>query len=113
MGWCVSPSSPCLTSTDFLVRFCPQIAATLTNPFDVVKTRRQAGLESNAFPNSSSSTVARPPILTKTFAIIFDIAKKEGMPGLMRGLAPRLAKVGPACGIMIASYEGLGRMLSE
>lgn len=58
-------------------------------------------------PGSASSTKAQ----TKTFNIIFEIAKNEGRAGLFRGLGPRLAKVGPACGIMIASYEGLSRIL--
>ncbi|KAM0786671.1 hypothetical protein ACM66B_002119 [Microbotryomycetes sp. NB124-2] len=77
------------------------IAATLTNPFDVIKTRRQA-LE------SSSSTAP-----TRTFPLLVDIFRKEGMKGLMSGLTPRLAKIGPACGIMIASYEGLALVLDK
>lgn len=84
-----------------------QIAATLTNPFDVVKTRRQA-LDSPIRPRSGPHSPAQ---LTKTFAILFNVAKREGWPALMRGLTPRLAKVGPACGIMIGCYEGLGRYL--
>ncbi|KAK4049581.1 Carrier protein, mitochondrial [Microbotryomycetes sp. JL201] len=76
------------------------IAATFTNPFDVVKTRRQA-LESSA----SSPT--------RTFPLLVDIFRKEGMRGLMSGLTPRLAKIGPACGIMIASYEGLALVLDK
>lgn len=43
--------------------------------------------------------------------MIADIAKQEGSWALMRGLTPRLAKVGPACGIMVGCYEGLGRWL--
>lgn len=72
----------------------------MTNPFDVVKTRRQA-LD---MPRTSSSGVKLPQ-LTKTFDIVFEIAKKEGWPGLMRGLTPRLMKVAPACGIMVGAYE--------
>ncbi|SGZ29388.1 BQ5605_C057g12677 [Microbotryum silenes-dioicae] len=99
-------------SSEFAVAFVSgagsgMIAATVTNPFDVVKTRRQALVE--AATGSGSSSTQAP--LTKTFPILFDIANKEGWAGLMRGLTPRLAKVGPACGIMIASYEGLGRLL--
>lgn len=43
--------------------------------------------------------------------MILNIIKKEGWAGIMGGLTPRLAKVMPACGVMIAMYEGLGRYL--
>ncbi|OAV97684.1 hypothetical protein PTTG_01132 [Puccinia triticina 1-1 BBBD Race 1] len=83
------------------------VAATLTNPFDVVKTRRQA----SPYSPSSSSHTPRPP---GTIRIILQIARSEGIRnGLMRGLSPRLAKVIPGCGIMIASYEGLAQVLSK
>lgn len=69
-----------------------QLAATLTNPFDVVKTRRQA-FDSTAPVATMKDGKPAAPELTKTFPILFDIAKKEGWAGLMRGLTPRLAKV--------------------
>ncbi|KAK4703838.1 hypothetical protein P7C70_g2376, partial [Phenoliferia sp. Uapishka_3] len=75
------------------------IAATLTNPFDVVKTRRQA-LETPRLIRNGVRESASP---TKTFAVIADIAKREGPTALMRGITPRLAKVGPACGIMFVA----------
>jgi solute carrier family 25 protein 39/40 len=68
----------------------------------VVKTRRQA---------QSLAAAAGKPVPTRTFEILVDIARKEGMAGLMSGLAPRLAKVAPACGILISLYEGLSRYL--
>ncbi|GAA6061725.1 hypothetical protein JCM10212_000458 [Sporobolomyces blumeae] len=69
------------------------IAATFTNPFDVVKTRRQA-LASGDQP-------------TKTLSILADIFKREGWNGMMKGLTPRLAKVAPACGIVVGVFEFL------
>lgn len=84
------------------------IAATLTNPFDVVKTRRQASITPISSPSRIASTEVIP---TKTFALLIDIARKEGWTALMKGLTPRLAKVGPACGIMVGCYEGLGKWL--
>ena len=37
---------------------------------------------------------------------------KEGMAGLFKGMTPRIAKVAPACGVMIASFEVVGRVLA-
>lgn len=73
------------------------IAAALTTPFDVAKTRRQTG-------NSNiSHTVMRQ---------IQSIYREEGLRGTFRGLSARIAKVSPACGIMISSYE-LGKHFFE
>jgi solute carrier family 25 protein 39/40 len=63
----------------------------VTNPFDVIKTRRQAS--------------ARTGGDVRTVHLLTEIVKREGLVGLGRGLAPRLAKVMPACGIMIGAYE--------
>ncbi|KAK4047354.1 Carrier protein, mitochondrial [Microbotryomycetes sp. JL221] len=96
------------------------IAASLTNPFDVVKTRRQALDQQQQGRGGGSSTTKNmtrfhsqnsTPI--KTFPLLIDIFKREGFKGLMSGLTPRLAKIGPACGIMIASYEGLALVLDK
>lgn len=63
-----------------------QIAATLTNPFDVVKTRRQAAADAGA--------QAAPASSNRTFTLLRTIVKQEGYAGLFSGLTPRLAKVG-------------------
>jgi len=74
-------------------------SALLTHPFDVTKTRRQALLLSqNGVPIS-------------TFPFMKTLVRTEGVGALFAGLTPRLAKIAPACGIMIASYEGVGRLL--
>ena len=64
----------------------------LTNPFDVIKTRRQASVSASR---------------TGTFTLLARIAEQEGLQGLTRGLTPRLAKVAPACGIMIRYARAL------
>lgn len=83
-------------------------AAVLTSPFDVLKTRRQALLmnEVMASPNG-----ARPP--SATFPLLRQILRTEGVSALFAGLTPRMAKIAPACGIMIASFEGIGTMLTR
>jgi solute carrier family 25 protein 39/40 len=39
------------------------------------------------------------------------VIKTEGAGALFAGTIPRCAKVAPACGLMIACYEGVGRWL--
>ncbi|KAF7306980.1 hypothetical protein MIND_00490800 [Mycena indigotica] len=75
-------------------------AALFTHPFDVLKTRRQALIMSSS-TNSQKSSVA----------LLARIVQTEGTSALFAGLLPRVAKIAPACGIMIASYEGLGKLL--
>ncbi|KAJ3568072.1 hypothetical protein NP233_g5958 [Leucocoprinus birnbaumii] len=70
------------------------LAAMITSPFDVLKTRRQALLMSE----SSSS-------LTQTIPLLLKIVRTEGLGALYAGNLPRMAKIAPACGIMISCYE--------
>lgn len=79
------------------------VAATLTTPFDVAKTRRQIRLYSRTDPNSAP--------LETTALLLRRIWRDEGPRGLFAGLGARVAKVTPACAIMIASYEGCKRFL--
>lgn len=76
------------------------IAATLTIPFDVVKTRHQVSLSNGLLASYSL------PLQLKS------IWREEGMAGLTKGLIPRIGKVSPACAIMISSYEMGKRLLS-
>ncbi|KIJ40185.1 hypothetical protein M422DRAFT_60619 [Sphaerobolus stellatus SS14] len=71
-------------------------AALLTSPFDVLKTRQQALVMSKSAPQRAS---------TSSFAVLSQIVRTEGVATLFAGLTPRMAKIAPACGIMIASYE--------
>jgi solute carrier family 25 protein 39/40 len=73
--------------------FSGTLAALITSPFDVLKTRRQAFV--------MSSRHAPLPI----FPFLIQIIRTEGSSALFAGIAPRMAKIAPACGIMIACYE--------
>ncbi|KAK8752671.1 hypothetical protein OTU49_006779 [Cherax quadricarinatus] len=68
------------------------IAGTLTLPLDVIKTHRQ--IEIANFRSSGS-----------TRHMLKNIYTQQGIKGLFSGLVPRLAKVMPACAIMISTYE--------
>ncbi|KAI3645151.1 hypothetical protein MP228_011315 [Amoeboaphelidium protococcarum] len=66
------------------------VAAYITTPFDVVKTRRQM--------HNGEGRSRMIPILR-------DIYRSKGWTGLMTGSGPRVLKVAPSCAIMIVTYE--------
>lgn len=72
------------------------IAAVMTNPFDVVKTRRQA------FQMSTTTTTAQQQ---GSLSVLIRVLRTEGTAALFAGLTPRIGKIAPACGIMIGCYE--------
>lgn len=74
-------------------------AATLTLPFDVIKTHQQTQLGRAV---AGGTTRAPPPTAV---AVARDIVRQNGYKGLLVGLTPRVAKVAPSCAIMISSYE--------
>ena len=78
------------------------IAALVTTPFDVVKTRRM--VETHTGRPVAPRRMA-PETSRGTFGLLFAIAKTEGIPALFTGAVPRLLKVAPACAIMIGTYE--------
>lgn len=75
------------------------VAAFLTQPIDVIKTHHQT---------STIHDLGRTA--EKTFSswrTLQDVYHAGGVRGLFAGLQPRMMKVGPACGIMIACYEAV------
>ncbi|KAG6812488.1 hypothetical protein H0H92_002595 [Tricholoma furcatifolium] len=77
-------------------------AALITSPFDVLKTRRQALVMAPSSGHISSS-----------IPFLFRIIRTEGSSALFAGIMPRIAKIAPACGIMIACFEGIGKLLKH
>ncbi|XP_046920361.2 mitochondrial glutathione transporter SLC25A40 isoform X2 [Dermatophagoides farinae] len=74
------------------------IAATITLPFDVVKTHRQIELGKQLVGDRDTKS-------KKTKDIMMKIYNERGYRGLFAGIVPRLIKVAPACAIMISTYE--------
>lgn len=75
------------------------VAAVLTLPFDVVKTKRQIQLgemEAMRVKDKNSSS---------TWLLMRKILAESGARGLFAGFMPRIIKIAPACAIMISSYE--------
>eukprot|EP00747_Dinoflagellata_sp_TGD_P217993 gnl/TRDRNA2_/TRDRNA2_90309_c0_seq1.p1 gnl/TRDRNA2_/TRDRNA2_90309_c0~~gnl/TRDRNA2_/TRDRNA2_90309_c0_seq1.p1 ORF type:complete len:430 (-),score=50.79 gnl/TRDRNA2_/TRDRNA2_90309_c0_seq1:25-1269(-) len=85
-------------------------AAFATTPFDVLKTRRQVegpsscgrGMTGSQGGGGAANSGAGPLSLWRTLA---RIVREEGAPALLTGATPRVARVTPACGIMLGSYE--------
>uniref|UniRef100_A0A8C8SDA6 Mitochondrial glutathione transporter SLC25A40 n=1 Tax=Pelusios castaneus TaxID=367368 RepID=A0A8C8SDA6_9SAUR len=75
------------------------IAATVTLPFDVVKTHKQTELWESETLNISQKRSA------STWTVMKRIFAERGFTGLFAGIVPRLIKVAPACAIMISTYE--------
>lgn len=79
------------------------VAAVLTTPLDVVKTHMQVEIGQSTADNSKR--LGAGSLLT----VAKDVVSSHGYSGLYAGLAPRVAKIAPACAIMISSYEALDR----
>jgi solute carrier family 25 protein 39/40 len=77
------------------------IAALVTTPFDVGKTRQQTVINSNM---SAEQRRSLPENRTMP-RFLYHIYCQDGMSGLFKGWAARCLKVAPACAIMISSYE--------
>lgn len=83
------------------------VAAFVTTPFDVGKTRQQvlhhAGDSIGGLANATAKTVRPEDLPMPRF--LWHIFKEQGTSGLFKGWAARCLKVAPACAIMISSYE--------
>ncbi|TMW54376.1 hypothetical protein DOY81_000555 [Sarcophaga bullata] len=78
------------------------IAATLTTPFDVIKTHEQIEFgEKVIFTDKPASNLPKRSVTTR-LASIYSVS---GIRGIFAGLGPRLFKVAPACAIMISTFE--------
>lgn len=95
---------------EFLLSFASgatsgMLAAALTTPFDVAKTRKQ--VDSTAASRSICIDADKGnPLPRKGIAAhLVDIWRSEGAAGLTRGIVPRVFKVAPACAVMVGSYE--------
>ncbi|KAL8641829.1 MAG: hypothetical protein Q9228_001425 [Teloschistes exilis] len=88
------------------------VAAVVTTPFDVGKTRQQV-LERQDHKGSAPQEkgLLRPEERSMP-RFLYEIWKDEGAAGLFRGWAARCLKVAPACAIMISSYE-IGKKMAR
>jgi solute carrier family 25 protein 39/40 len=84
------------------------VAALVTTPFDVGKTRQQVVKYAR---EGASATAGKLPEEMVMPRFLWHIFKEQGLGGLFRGWGARCLKVAPACAIMISSYE-LGKKMA-
>lgn len=79
------------------------IAATITCPFDVIKTHQQIEFgEKFLYSGNGNGNKNK---MTGTFQTMNNIMRAGGIKGFYAGLIPRLFKVVTACAVMISTYE--------
>ncbi|PLB48946.1 putative mitochondrial carrier protein [Aspergillus steynii IBT 23096] len=91
------------------------IAAFVTTPFDVGKTRQQVFRHMSDDVPASAGGVAQKSLRPEQLSLpkfLLHIFREEGTPGLFRGWVARCLKVAPACAIMISIYE-LGKRMAR
>lgn len=111
------------TATAFLDSFIAgaaagSVAALVTTPFDVGKTRQQVfrHMDDHLPTPSPRSTLPPQTIAPEQLSLpkfLLHIFREEGTAGLFRGWVARCLKVAPACAIMISTYELGKRMARE
>ncbi|KAF2747539.1 mitochondrial carrier [Sporormia fimetaria CBS 119925] len=91
------------------------VAALVTTPFDVGKTRQQVSRHAGSSVKNGGAAAAQAlrPEDRSMPRFLWHIFQEQGMSGLFRGWAARCLKVAPACAIMISSYEVGKKMANE
>lgn len=79
------------------------VAALVTTPFDVGKTRQQV-LQHSGDSATSAVRMIRPEERSMP-RFLLHIFQEQGMSGLFKGWGARCLKVAPSCAIMISTYE--------
>ena len=76
------------------------LAAAVTNPFDVVKTRRQVQMSNPEVFNYKSGVDC-----------FMQMVRNEGVSALMAGVTGRIGWLTPRCAIAMTSYEAIMKMV--
>lgn len=81
------------------------IAATITCPFDVIKTHQQIEFGEKFLFSGNGNGNGNKKKMTGTTQTMKNIIRSAGFKGFFAGITPRLFKVVTACAVMISTYE--------
>ena len=79
------------------------LAAAVTTPMDVLKTRLQTLEGQPVHSCCAAGKPAGPP--PGGLELLRDIYRTEGLRGLFAGIVPRVARAAPACAVVLSTYE--------
>lgn len=79
------------------------LAAAVTTPMDVLKTRLQTLEGQPVHSCCTAGKPAGPP--PRGLELLRDIYRAEGLRGLFAGIVPRVARAAPACAVVLSTYE--------
>lgn len=105
------PPQPSMLGTLLAAGCGGGVAAVVTNPFDVVKTRIQTGTGGAAAVAAvggatATLTRARAPSMWRELATV---VRSQGVTGLYAGLSLRLARIVPATALFMTTFEVVKR----
>ena len=98
--------------------FAGSCAAIATTPMDVVyvnlAVQNRAGAQ-HATDNTITSKSANVNTASRrtTLAVLRNVVRENGVQGLFKGVVPRVARVAPACAIVVSTYELLKAFLNR
>jgi solute carrier family 25 protein 39/40 len=87
------------------------VAASLTTPLDVVKTRVQVDLDNANAKGKNNNNAVRG--LRQIAQMLREIVSQEGAKNLFAGAGARAARAAPSCAIVLTSYEVLKTVLNK
>ena len=88
------------------------MASCLTTPMDVVKTRMQVEMGRGIICEAEAKKGrVETPRACATADVVKEVYRREGVAGFWRGNVARCTRVGPACAVMLGSFEMGKRVL--